>query len=210
MGIPQHVVFCFRSRHVRSGAASAFVPSAPLLLAKPGDATSNGNYSTGSSDSLPEAMLRLQMVDRLDEGLIPPSCGGSTYSLLHDLVARAIFRTHVEGKLKAEIIQDPARFVGANLRREPLRCRCLSERNPKPIFLCADRVTLTLSAVRDPDIARTLLDQREAVRYCILARNRLPSLIMRILQCSVRCCMLGMLHEQACSCYTGEDAAADN
>jgi hypothetical protein len=53
------------------------------------------------------------MVDRLDEGLIPPSCGASTYSLLHDLVARAIFRTHVEGKLKAEIIRDPARFVGA-------------------------------------------------------------------------------------------------
>ena len=53
------------------------------------------------------------MVDRLDEGLIPPSVGGSTYSLLHNLVARAIFRTHVEGKLKAEIIQDPARFVGA-------------------------------------------------------------------------------------------------
>ncbi len=58
----------------------------------------------------------LQMVDRLDEGLIPPSVGGSTYSLLHDLVAR-IFRTHVEGKLKAEIIQDPARFVGAFLEK---------------------------------------------------------------------------------------------
>ena len=57
----------------------------------------------------------MQMVDRLDEGLIPPSCGASTYSLLHDLVARAIFRTHVEGQLKAEIIQDPARFVGVLL-----------------------------------------------------------------------------------------------
>ena len=56
----------------------------------------------------------VQMVDRLDEGLIPPSCGASTYSLLHDLVAHAIFRTHVEGKLKAEIIRDPARFVGAH------------------------------------------------------------------------------------------------
>ena len=60
-------------------------------------------------------VVALQMVDRLDEGLIPPSCGASTYTLLHDLVARAIFRTHVEGKLKAEIIQDPARFVGAVL-----------------------------------------------------------------------------------------------
>ena len=67
-------------------------------------------------NSLDAAPLHvLQMVDRLDEGLIPPSVGGSTYSLLHDLVARAIFRTHVEGKLKAEIIQDPARFVGALL-----------------------------------------------------------------------------------------------
>lgn len=40
------------------------------------------------------------MVDRSDDGLVPPSVGAQTYPLLHDLVARAIFRTHVEGKLK--------------------------------------------------------------------------------------------------------------
>lgn len=44
--------------------------------------------------------LSLQMVDRLDGGLVPASVGAQTYTLLHDLVARAIFQTHVEGKLK--------------------------------------------------------------------------------------------------------------
>ena len=41
-----------------------------------------------------------QMVDRLDAGLVPASVGAQTYPLLHNLVARAIFQTHVEGKLK--------------------------------------------------------------------------------------------------------------
>ena len=48
-----------------------------------------------------------QMVDRLDEGLVPLSVGANSYPLLHDLVARAIFRTHVEGKLK--VIPPPHR-----------------------------------------------------------------------------------------------------
>ena len=76
------------------------------------------------------------MVDRLDEGLIPPSCGASTYSLLHDLVARAVFRTHVEGKLKAEIIQDPARFVGVFLCDQSLPSGVLSDHAEACVTAC--------------------------------------------------------------------------
>ena len=45
------------------------------------------------------------MVERLDQGAIPPEVCPRSYSALHRLVARALFRAHVEGKLKAEIIQ---------------------------------------------------------------------------------------------------------
>ena len=46
-------------------------------------------------------------------------------------------RAHVEGKLKAEIIQDPARYVS-----------------------------------RDPEMAQTLLDQRQAGKALLLITNR--------------------------------------
>ncbi|GAB4817883.1 hypothetical protein N2152v2_004929 [Parachlorella kessleri] len=61
--------------------------------------------------SVSEAVLYMQMVERLDEGSIPNNVCPTSYSALHKLVAKALFRAHVEGKLKAEIIQDPARYV---------------------------------------------------------------------------------------------------
>lgn len=42
-----------------------------------------------------------QMVDRLDQGALPLTVAAQTYPALHALVAKALFRTHVEGKLKA-------------------------------------------------------------------------------------------------------------
>ena len=40
------------------------------------------------------------MVDRLDQGAIPSNVCQLSYSALHKLVAKALFRAHVEGKLK--------------------------------------------------------------------------------------------------------------
>ena len=79
------------------------------------------------------------MVERLDQGADLGPNTAPTYPALHALVAKALFRTHVEGKLKvsikaaqelavtsvhscpprtlvrapwqAEIIQDPAKYV---------------------------------------------------------------------------------------------------
>eukprot|EP00798_Chlamydomonas_sp_ICE-L_P019954 gene19954-26662_t len=58
-----------------------------------------------------EAVVFSQRVDRLDQGIIPQSSSGMTYQGLYKLVAKALYRTHVEGKLKAEIIQEPEKFV---------------------------------------------------------------------------------------------------
>ncbi|KAL4430736.1 hypothetical protein ABPG75_005992 [Micractinium tetrahymenae] len=86
--------------------------------------------------SISEAVLYMQMVDRLDADAIPAQVCGNSYAALHKVVAKALFRAHVEGKLKAEIIQDPARYV-----------------------------------TRDPEMAQTLLDQRQAGKQLILITN---------------------------------------
>ncbi len=43
----------------------------------------------------------LQMVDRLDQGAIPMQVVTQSYDALWKLVSKALYRTHVEGKLKA-------------------------------------------------------------------------------------------------------------
>ena len=68
------------------------------------------------------------MVDRYDQGVLPRQDFSSSYASLYKLVQKALFRTHVEGQLKSDIIQDPASYVEL-----------------------------------DPDMAKTLLDQRQAV-----------------------------------------------
>jgi hypothetical protein len=52
-------------------------------------------------------MCCVQLVDRLDTGAFAASAGGGqlTYQGLYRMVARALYRTHVEGRLKREIIQ---------------------------------------------------------------------------------------------------------
>lgn len=53
-----------------------------------------------------------QMIDRLDEGVVPDKvCAMLNYQHMWSLVSRALFLAHVEGKLKAEIIEDPGKFV---------------------------------------------------------------------------------------------------
>jgi HAD superfamily 5'-nucleotidase-like hydrolase len=58
--------------------------------------------------SLSEACMYTQLVPLLDAGLLPPGLG---YADLYHHVRSALNRTHVEGELKAEILEDPTAFV---------------------------------------------------------------------------------------------------
>ena len=58
--------------------------------------------------SISEACLYMQLVDLLDKGRLPGCMG---YGDLYRLVRRRVDETHMEGRLKAEIIADPERFV---------------------------------------------------------------------------------------------------
>ena len=99
-----------------------------------------------------------QMVDRLDQGALPRQDFSNSYTSLYKLVQKALYRTHVEGQLKGDIIQDPASYVEL-----------------------------------DPDMAKTLLDQRQAVR---------PSTLCALLHtyCCVVVLSLG-LAAAACAVY---------
>ncbi|XP_020593552.1 cytosolic purine 5'-nucleotidase isoform X2 [Phalaenopsis equestris] len=52
-----------------------------------------------------------EMVDRLDEGTMPAILGPLDYKGLFKAVSKALFRAHVEGQLKREIMAEPERFV---------------------------------------------------------------------------------------------------
>jgi 5'-nucleotidase len=58
--------------------------------------------------SLSEASMMSQLVDLLDTGRAPEPMG---YGDLHRLVKRVLDQAHVEGRLKAEIVAHPERFV---------------------------------------------------------------------------------------------------
>jgi HAD superfamily 5'-nucleotidase-like hydrolase len=58
--------------------------------------------------SLSEACLFMQLVDLLDHGKIEPGLG---YRDLYAHVRRALDATHLEGKLKGEILADPSEYV---------------------------------------------------------------------------------------------------
>lgn len=61
--------------------------------------------------SLSEACMYAQLVDRLDQRILPEVLG---YADLHRRVKSALDATHMEGQLKAEIMADPAAFVHAD------------------------------------------------------------------------------------------------
>ncbi|KAI3505959.1 hypothetical protein L1887_28302 [Cichorium endivia] len=61
--------------------------------------------------SVSEAVAYMQMVDRLDEGMIAPDLGVLDYEGLYKAVGKALFRAHVEGQLKNEIMSKPELFV---------------------------------------------------------------------------------------------------
>jgi 5'-nucleotidase len=57
------------------------------------------------------ANCMLQLVQRMDQGLVPDNLGVSTYQGLWACVQKAMFQTHVESSLKQEIIQEPEKYV---------------------------------------------------------------------------------------------------
>ncbi|XP_009768833.1 uncharacterized protein LOC107808313 isoform X2 [Nicotiana tabacum] len=61
--------------------------------------------------SVSEAVAYMQMVDRLDEGVIGPDLCPLDYKGLYKAVGKALFRAHVEGQLKSEIMSKPELFV---------------------------------------------------------------------------------------------------
>ncbi|VVB15369.1 unnamed protein product [Arabis nemorensis] len=61
--------------------------------------------------SVSEALAYAQMVDRLDDGSISTDLGTLDYKGLYKAVAKALFRAHVEGQLKSEIMSKPELFV---------------------------------------------------------------------------------------------------
>ncbi len=58
--------------------------------------------------SLSEACIYAQLVDLLDQGTLQP---GLDYAGLYGVVVETMNKAHLEGRLKAEIIADPKRFV---------------------------------------------------------------------------------------------------
>ncbi|MBJ6764697.1 HAD-IG family 5'-nucleotidase [Myxococcaceae bacterium JPH2] len=58
--------------------------------------------------SLSEACIYAQLVDRLDAGQLPGPMG---YADLYEHVRKNLDATHMQGRLKAEIIADPERYV---------------------------------------------------------------------------------------------------
>ncbi|PHT32975.1 hypothetical protein CQW23_29312 [Capsicum baccatum] len=61
--------------------------------------------------SVSEAVAYMQLVDRMDEGLIGPDLCPLEYKCLYKAVGKALFRAHVEGQLKSEIMSKPELFV---------------------------------------------------------------------------------------------------
>ena len=58
--------------------------------------------------SISEASIYLQLVDKLDEGVLPTGLG---YDDLYEAIRKTLDAAHLEGLLKAEILADPDRFV---------------------------------------------------------------------------------------------------
>ena len=78
--------------------------------------------------SVSEGCLYAQLVRRLDSGVLlmeskPPfdAAKCSTYEQLYRAVSKALFKAHVQGRMKAEVMNDPLRFINV----DPAYCRTL-------------------------------------------------------------------------------------
>ncbi|KAK7328570.1 hypothetical protein VNO77_22682 [Canavalia gladiata] len=61
--------------------------------------------------SVSEAVAYMQMVDKLDDEVIPSDLGSFDYKGLYKAVEKALFAAHIEGRLKSEIMSNPEQFV---------------------------------------------------------------------------------------------------
>lgn len=68
-------------------------------------------YFLNTLFTVSEAVMFAQMVDSFDAGKLDESLGVFSYTQISDVCAQACYRTHVEGYLKKEIMNNPERFV---------------------------------------------------------------------------------------------------
>ncbi|BAT79979.1 hypothetical protein VIGAN_02293300 [Vigna angularis var. angularis] len=61
--------------------------------------------------SVSEAVAYMQMVDMLDDGVIPANLGPFDYKGLYKAMGMALLTAHLEGHLKNEIMSNPEQFV---------------------------------------------------------------------------------------------------
>jgi len=67
------------------------------------------------------------MVDRMDQGAIPAQVVAQSYDALWKLVSKALYRTHVEGKLKVNHLS-PVKCVNSSSRGWVLKtCAALQD-----------------------------------------------------------------------------------
>ncbi|GER31471.1 cytosolic purine 5-nucleotidase [Striga asiatica] len=71
----------------------------------------NTLFSVSEAVAYMQVSYTYQMVDRLDEGAIAAEIGPLDYKGLYKAVGKALFRAHVEGQLKSEIMSKPELFV---------------------------------------------------------------------------------------------------
>ena len=71
--------------------------------------------------SVSEGCLYAQLVDRLDSGQLVRDCSPpfdtsrcASYEQLYSAVSKALFRAHVQGTLKQEVMEEPSRFVNCD------------------------------------------------------------------------------------------------
>ena len=99
----------------------------------------------------------MQMIDRLDQGLISPQVVQQSYQDLWRLVSKALFRTHVEGQLKVipafmlmhRLPATTSRCAAwTNHGRPKMCCRKLQLAFDTALALCQDGASLHPPALR--------------------------------------------------------------
>ena len=136
--------------------------------------------------SVSEAVLYMQLTDRLDRALLPLQVSQGGYPGLFRLVSRALYSAHVEGRLKQEIIQVRSGAPGLLFRFLELALGCLrglprlffgEGTRPQKSSLHPYRFRPTAAqhperfVELDPEAAQTLLDMKQAGKQLLLITN---------------------------------------
>lgn len=94
----------------------------------------------------------MQMVDRMDQGAIPQQVVAQSYEALWKLVSKALYRTHVEGKLKVWTFT-----VAITCCHTTIAGQHACKRRESPQVRSIDHMSCTLAQGQDMQ-QRTLLD----------------------------------------------------